>query len=907
MKHLPFYLRQAFANLRHNPQRTIFVLFCIAVGVAAVVSLRTVGMMIGEGLTQNLQADNRGDLVLAPPITDDRFTEAKHDPSLVEDGGDFSQTTFSEHALAEFRSWATEKDCRMSLALRHLKPASVYPIAERDSAPITAAVFFVEPKDYPFYGELVLLDPEGAPLRQALQKPRSIVLNERLSGALEVTVGDQIHLQGPEPFTVKGIIDSAAEARLREMEAVVMPWALLSYRDAVDTYGIHADTVYIQSPPGADVGALAKDLQSRFTGLRVLSTEDLREQNRKVSDYLTDLATVLGLLSLLIGGIGIINTMLVVVGRRTLEIGVLKSMGLQGRQITFMFLIEALVLGILGSLAGAGLGLLLVSVLQRIAEETVSQTLEFALFPEAILMGLITGVLVTLVFGFLPTLSAGRVRPAVVLQPAHAGIPRAGLGLSSLVVILLTGVIGLLVGQILGKTVLGIGIAYAAMAGLALATLILGGLVILLSHLPSFGNASIKLSQRAMISHPGRAASTLLALVVGMFALSSILFMTNTLLNVINDVMEEQLGGDVIVIPESPESSAAAAAAIERLEGVESVTHQSVYTAKIVAIEGDRNMETLEQWAYETGSKDRDQGTEPPEPAPEDEKKEKFDHARFVLRDFIDRLSVSVGSEGDQEYEIGEGRDLVEGAEPQVVLRHTRALEWLGLSEGDRVTLQFGDQSEVTVTIAGLMAAPRKNDNFQVNVGEQTAAVASANVVPADAIPLPTPYIVDLQDEHLNDALRELSEIKGVFALHVSLINQLLTGIFQKLTALPLVVAILALFAGGVIIANTVSLAVLERRRQIGIMKALGMQAGDVLKILLLENGLVGLLGGLIGTGLGAVLILLTGMLSESPGSFPFGTMVLLVLLAVAISLVAALLTAWGASREKPLVVLRYE
>ena len=906
MKHLRFYLQQALANLRHNPQRTIFVLFCIAVGVAAVVSLRTVGLMIGEGLTQNLQADNRGDLVVGPPSTDTRFTEAEYDSTLVEEGGELSNTTFSELALEGFRTWSEENDCQVLFAIRHLKPASIYPLQDTDRAPITAAAFFVEPQDYPFYGEHALLEPAGVPLRQALAKPYSIILNERLAGSLEVGVGAQVHLQGPEPFTVTGIIDNGAEARLREMEAVVMPWALLSYLDGVDIFGVQADTVYIKTPAAADLQALKDDLENRFTGVRVLSTEDLRKQNEEITGHVTDLATVLGLMSLLIGGIGIVNTMLVVVGRRALEIGVLKTLGLQGRQITLMFLIEAAALGIIGSLAGSLLGLAMVSILQRVAERTVSQTLEFRLHPEAILMGLVTGVLVTLVFGFLPTLSAGRVRPAVVLQPDRAVIPRAGLGISSVVVILMTGIIGLMVGQILGKVLLGIGLAYAAMAALALATLILCGLVILLSRLPSFGNVYFKLSQRALGTHPGRAASTLLALVVGMFALSSILFMTNTLLNVINDVMEEQLGGDVIVIPDSPESSAVVAATINDLVGVDSVTHQSVYTAKIIAIEGDRDMETLEQWAYDTGSTDSDAQTEPPEQEPGEEKQD-FDPTRFALRNFIDQLSVSVARDDDQEYEIGQGRDLVEGGEPEVVLRHTKVLEWLGLSIGDQITLQFGDDSETTVTVAGIKAEPRQGDNFKVDVGEQTAAIASANVVPQGTIPRPTPFIVDLQDEHLNAALRELSEIKGVFALHVSLVNQLLTGIFKKLTALPLVVAILALFAAGVIVANTVSLAVLERRRQIGVMKALGLQASDVLKILLLENGIVGLLGGVIGTGIGAVLILTTGMLAESPGSFPFGTLVLLILLAVAISLVATLLTAWGASREKPLVVLRYE
>ena len=109
------------------------------------------------------------------------------------------------------------------------------------------------------------------------------------------------------------------------------------------------------------------------------------------------------------------------------------------------------------------------------------------------------------------------------------------------------------------------------------------------------------------------------------------------------------------------------------------------------------------------------------------------------------------------------------------------------------------------------------------------------------------------------------------------------------------------------IIANTVSLAVLERRRQIGIMKAIGLHSSQILRLLLLESGLVGLLGGVIGTGIGAAVILFMGVLSESPGSFPFLTLVGLVALSVAIAVAATLLTAWGASREKPLVVLRYE
>jgi putative ABC transport system permease protein len=120
-------------------------------------------------------------------------------------------------------------------------------------------------------------------------------------------------------------------------------------------------------------------------------------------------------------------------------------------------------------------------------------------------------------------------------------------------------------------------------------------------------------------------------------------------------------------------------------------------------------------------------------------------------------------------------------------------------------------------------------------------------------------------------------------------------------------VAVLALFASGVIIANTVSLATLERRRQIGIMKAIGLRSRDVLRLLLLENGLVGLIGGVIGAGMGGLGVVLLGVVSDDPGGFPVLTLVALVVLAVAIAMGATLVTAYSAARERPLIVLRYE
>jgi putative ABC transport system permease protein len=100
-------------------------------------------------------------------------------------------------------------------------------------------------------------------------------------------------------------------------------------------------------------------------------------------------------------------------------------------------------------------------------------------------------------------------------------------------------------------------------------------------------------------------------------------------------------------------------------------------------------------------------------------------------------------------------------------------------------------------------------------------------------------------------------------------------------------------------------LSTLERRREIAIMKSIGLQRERVLGMLLLENSILGFIGGLLGVGLGllGLLILLQGAVQN----VPFGTAFLLMLLCIAVALIAALTTAWGASGEKPLNVLRYE
>ena len=169
-----------------------------------------------------------------------------------------------------------------------------------------------------------------------------------------------------------------------------------------------------------------------------------------------------------------------------------------------------------------------------------------------------------------------------------------------------------------------------------------------------------------------------------------------------------------------------------------------------------------------------------------------------------------------------------------------------------------------------------------------------------------------MSPEHLNEVLLRLSALMPpVLALDLQFIDGLLSRLINQFSAIPTLVGLLSLLAAAVIMANTVSLATLERRRQIGILKAIGLKGKRVLWVMLLENTIIGLLGGLLGiglSGLGVAIMTAMGMGDSIP--IPADarlTAILLVVASVVIAWIATLASAQVAIRENVTNVLRYE
>ena len=162
---------------------------------------------------------------------------------------------------------------------------------------------------------------------------------------------------------------------------------------------------------------------------------------------------------------------------------------------------------------------------------------------------------------------------------------------------------------------------------------------------------------------------------------------------------------------------------------------------------------------------------------------------------------------------------------------------------------------------------------------------------------------------------KELERKRGDTNFQVLTAAQILEQINQVLGVMQVVlvgIAAISLLVGAIGIMNSMYTSVLERTKEIGIMKAIGSRNADILKIFLIESGLIGLVGGLFGTALGAGMALIIGPIAKSAG-FPLiitievSVLLFGLLFAFVIGMISGILPAYQASRLKPVDALRQE
>lgn len=162
---------------------------------------------------------------------------------------------------------------------------------------------------------------------------------------------------------------------------------------------------------------------------------------------------------------------------------------------------------------------------------------------------------------------------------------------------------------------------------------------------------------------------------------------------------------------------------------------------------------------------------------------------------------------------------------------------------------------------------------------------------------------------------KELERKRGDTSFEVVTATQILEQINQVLGVMQIVlvgIAAISLLVGAIGIMNSMYTSVLERTKEIGIMKSIGARNSEVLQIFLMEAGMIGLVGGIFGTLLGTTIAYGVGSVSKSAGflliiKIEIGVLLLGLVFAFVVGVVSGILPAYQASKLKPVDALRYE
>ena len=902
---LIFYFTYGFRNITRGGRWTTLAIFCIAAGVATVVALRGLGLSIGESLISTVREDNKGDISIQ------RESDDGPDFALLRGSSDVEY--FTQQEIQGLQTYAQTNNIDLSL----FTTGGAVQIAGQSGGVISTSQFIVtylvDPTSYPVIGDIRVIEPQGATFADLFTGGADIVISENMAQSQYLSVGDEVRVARTEQvFTVRGIVGAESEAGISNPFAAFFGFAYLDIATAqrIIDPEIGYNRASLGYPQALTIDETSEERAAIQTQLGfsrrdtdIDSAARLLEAREEIAVVLGDFIVILGLGALLIGGVGILNTMLVLVRRRTNEIAALKTFGLKGRQIALLFLSEGILLGLIGSVIGCIVGVLLGGVVNQFGEQFIQQSLGWRIYPEALLYGITLGMATTVIFGIAPILTALQIRPAIVLRPNEGNFARLGILQTIALMIIITILLGLVVGQIVQPT-FGLTSSFTAQDAylwsvigvastlliLLLVTFVLWIVVWLIGKFPAFGWVDLQLALRNMSTQRLRTATTLLALSAGMFALSSITFVGEGTRQLLNDVLGQSFGGNVLAIPIQPSfddrlldlADRNLNTAIDRVDGVIARSTIALYNPELIAINGE---EVADIDIDETNIFD-DAATAP------------LAWQNFSVWDTDNPETF------DNVFNIVRGRNItLEDRGQRVLIGSFDSAQALGIDVGSTITYRIARQN-IDFTVIGLYDV----GSLLGNGGPTLAPDAVADITN----PTFQFYAYDVELGSVPQAVTELSSVvvPPTLALDVRFIDSLVGRFIAQFAAIPTIVGILSLVAAAVIMANTIALSTLERRRQIGVLKAIGLKSNRVLGVMLIESTIIGLLSAGLGLGLSQLGLYLFTLLTDQTIPFPRSAQIVavgLVIAAVLISWVSTFLSANVAVKERVMNVLRYD
>lgn len=694
--------------------------------------------------------------------------------------------------------------------------------------------------------------------------PNEIALNDSSADEADLKLGSTTKVAvgrgsgAPMEVTVVGILD---------VPGATSGFTSIQFQEetAKDLFtdGSHSQAIDLQAVPGVS----PEQLKERVAGLigddYKLRTGDQVRQDEKDSinqflDVFNYILLAFAAIGLIVGTFIIYNTFSMIVAQRVRELALLRAIGASRKQVTRSVLLEAFVVGLIGALVGLVTGIGIAAVLRAVTSSTGLPTASLQVGPSAIIACLLVGIVVTMVSAYAPARRASKVSPVEAMRESLTD------GQASLKV----------------RTIAGIVLAVIALALLAIGTsgegsgaasiVGLGALVMIFAVVfaaPALSRPAVtalgavlarpfgkigQLARTNAVRNPRRTAATAFALTLGLMLVAVIGTLGSTFKGTIDDAIDTGLTANLLVSGDQGSGfSPLVVEAIAEIDGVESVVGFGGIQAEVDG-----------------------QGV-------------------FGYSPDGDMYSVTP-------YEMVEGPRTIE---PDGMIVGERTSKEKGWDVGETIEFTNYDGTVVPVRVTGIFKDNPLIDPWAMGSDAYEKLIpsplrqevfAAIKTVPGANVDEVSDRVEDVTADYLTVKIRTPAEFKGEQS---SQIDQMLSVLYGML-GLALVIAVLG-------IVNTLALSVIERKREIGMLRAIGMARAQLRRTIYVESLLIAIFGALLGVVLGVAfgwaLVRTLKYWGLGAPVLPWSLIVVTLVGAAVVGVLAALWPASRAAKTKPL------
>jgi putative ABC transport system permease protein len=688
--------------------------------------------------------------------------------------------------------------------------------------------------------------------------PGEVAIDASSAEKHDIPLGSHIKIlfSGPtKEFTVVGTVGYGKSKDLGGTTAAYFD--VTTAQQMLGTPGTY-DSIGISTDSGVTGAQLAKRLNTvvpkgteAVTGAKV--AQESSDAIKNDLKFVTILFSVFAGIALFVGSFIIWNTFTMIVTQRSREIALLRAVGATRRQVLRSLMTEALMLGVLASAVGVGLGVLVASGLTKLMD-LVGFTLPstaMQIEPRTVWVPILVGTVVTVVAALVPARRATKVLPVEALREATPGAGRSSKKRAAAGAVLLAlGVTGVLTGL------------YSSSGGYSVVFGIAGVVVGVMTLLPfavrplasaiggplRWRGVSGELAQQNAMRNPRRTSSTAAALMIGLTLVISMGVFASSLKASFGGILDDSTKAELFLSTSSTQAegfSPEVSKIVAEVPGVKTVSAVSLGEAR-----------------FNGGG-------------------EFFSSIDPATAEQVLDLQVSDGNVRD----MGENGVLVK----------KKVAKAEGLKVGDTVSSEFAATGKHDLKVTGIFDRNGSfiDANYVISLAGQDAYLGhrldSSGLVQLDK-GANQGQVQDRITAALSDHPdAQVLDQKGFEKVAIGFIDQLLTFVTVML--------LLAVFIALLGIVNTLALSVYERTRELGLLRAVGMTRGQVRAMVRWESVVISLIGALAGAGLGIGLGLALSQSLKDQGITAISVPVVQVALYVVLAGIAGVLAALGPSR----------